>query len=648
MSQSKQKPQIPMAKLWAALLLAILAILAIGDYERWVLSGFTGHTLWDWLTIFLLPTVLVLLIWLTIVYPKSGKRQSQLKPSKQHKRIIWILVIAAVIVAFIILVVGGYAGWTWTGFSEDKLWDWLQFLILPAVLPIAPMWYNLRLHQGKKLSPEWRIFWLAQLAIFLAAFVIVIIGSFVWGWTWTGFRGKSVLNSITQLALPIGVMFATIWIYKLQDQLPNPAPKSSKPAPQARVPSSILLLFVETIILIGIGGFLAFFLSFSAQPGKATSASANGMMLGYNAQHTHLDPNEKFISPAALSRLQFAWKVSTGGEIWSAATVANGIVYISANGNPNGDSNGIKNIGNFYAFDATTGHFKWKLEIGSYDFGNAPTVANGVVYMGAPDDYLYALNANNGNILWRGLTGGRIGSSPTLVGDMIYIGSDDGNLYAFKTGGCGKAFCKPVWHHYIGKDIRSSPAVYNNVVYIGSSDHNLYAINASIGKKLWQFQTGNGISSSPAVYDNIVYVGSDDGKLYAINTDGTLAWESQKVGGIDSSPAVYNGVVYVGSDDGNLYAFNAAYGNLLGTATTGGSISSSPTIIASGVLFIGSDDGNLYAFDITGCGSASCQPLYRWSYSTAGSVVSSPVVANGYVYVGSNDGNLYAFDLSGA
>jgi eukaryotic-like serine/threonine-protein kinase len=93
---------------------------------------------------------------------------------------------------------------------------------------------------------------------------------------------------------------------------------------------------------------------------------------------------------------------------------------------------------------------------------------------------------------------------------------------------------------------------------------------------------------------------------------------------------------------GKLYAFDAVNGRLHWTATTGGGISSSPTI-ADGVLFIGSDDDSLYAYATADCGSASCQPI--WSFPIGGSVVSSPVVANGYVYVGSNDGNLYAFDI---
>jgi hypothetical protein len=44
--------------------------------------------------------------------------------------------------AFIVVVLGGYLGrWTWTGFTDNRLWDWMHLLLLPLLLPtvILPM-----------------------------------------------------------------------------------------------------------------------------------------------------------------------------------------------------------------------------------------------------------------------------------------------------------------------------------------------------------------------------------------------------------------------------------------------------------------------------------------------------------------------------
>jgi len=317
-------------------------------------------------------------------------------------------------------------------------------------------------------------------------------------------------------------------------------------------------------------------------------ATASGIMLGFNAQHTHVNPYERALTTANVAMLTQAWKTNTGGSIGSAPTVANGIVYISSSG------------GKMYAINAGTGEVLWNKPIGSYDFGCAPTVANGVVYMGGFDHKLYALDSETGATLWTALTGSRIGSSPTLANGVIYVGSDDGSLYAFDA-----ATGKQRWSVPIGSYIRSSPAVANGVVYVGSDDKNLYAIKADTGAILWKVLTGDKIRSSPAIANGVVYAGSDDGTLYAFEAaTGKLRWSFLSRDTIDSSPAIANGVLYIGSNDHKLYAFNAS-----------------------------------------GCGGVSCSPL--WTTSTGGPVSASPTVANGFVYIGSNDGNLYAFHLTG-
>src|ERR1700680_3487186 len=73
--------------------------------------------------------------------------------------------------------------------------------------------------------------------------------------------------------------------------------------------------------------------------------------------------------------------------------------------------------------------------------------------------------------------------------------------------------------------------------------------------------------------------------------------------------------------------------------TTDGSVVSSPAV-SNGVVYVGSQDSNVYALNAeTGA--------KLWSYNTAGiGVYSSPAVANGVVYVGTEDGNVYALDAT--
>ncbi|MDQ6643736.1 MAG: PQQ-binding-like beta-propeller repeat protein, partial [Chloroflexota bacterium] len=367
------------------------------------------------------------------------------------------------------------------------------------------------------------------------------------------------------------------------------------------------------------------------------AATGHGVMPGFDAQHTGVNPYEKVLSLTNVFQLVQAWKVSTGGRIGSIPTVANGRVYVSAAGR-------VSNEGNMYALDAGTGQVDWVKPYGTYYNGAGTTAANGTIYIGS-DKNLYAIDAVTGDSRWTVTTGGGIGTTPTLVNGVIYVGSDDGILSAFNASNGGK-----LWTFSTGSRILSSPAVAKGIVYIGSDDGNLYAIKAGSGEGIWTTPTQGKIRSSPAVVKGIVYVGSYDGKLYAINADtGKVLWTASIGKSIFSSPAVADGVVYVGSDDKKLYAFKASgCGSTscqpIWTASTGASIFSSPTI-ANGVLYIGSDDKKLYAFKASGCESTSCQPL--WTASTRDSIRSSPTVANGFVYVGSEDGAIYAFHVSG-
>jgi hypothetical protein len=50
--------------------------------------------------------------------------------------------------AFLGIVICGYLfGWKLTGLSKRALWDWLQLLIIPAVLAGGGLWFN---HQQRE------------------------------------------------------------------------------------------------------------------------------------------------------------------------------------------------------------------------------------------------------------------------------------------------------------------------------------------------------------------------------------------------------------------------------------------------------------------------------------------------------------------
>ena len=182
---------------------------------------------------------------------------------------------------------------------------------------------------------------------------------------------------------------------------------------------------------------------------------------------------------------------------------------------------------------------------------SAPSVADGVVYVGSDDHNLYVIDASNGELIWRYETGDSVRASAAVAGGVVYVGSDDHNLYAIDASS-GEL----IWRYETGDSVRASAAVADGVVYVGSTDHNVYAINASSGELNWRYETGNNVWGSATVADGVVYVGSADHNVYAIDaSNGVLLRRLDGGGGRAPSLAVAEGVVYVASSD--LYAIVA-------------------------------------------------------------------------------------------
>jgi len=154
--------------------------------------------------------------------------------------------------------------------------------------------------------------------------------------------------------------------------------------------------------------------------------------------------------------------------------------------------------------------------------------------------------------LWTYAIRGMVDSSSAVANGVVYVGSDDDYVYALNA-----ATGALVWEYPTGGAVFSSPAVANGVVYVDSEDHNVYALNAATGAYIWDYATGAGVGfSSPA--GGVVYVGSDDDNVYALSAPtGALVWSYTTGSYVESSPAIANGTVYVGSEDGKVYAFGS-------------------------------------------------------------------------------------------
>ncbi len=314
------------------------------------------------------------------------------------------------------------------------------------------------------------------------------------------------------------------------------------------------------------------------------------------------------------------WEFACEDEVRSSPTVEAGILYVGAYDN------------NLYALDAKTGRFIWKYATEG-GIASSPCVWQDMVFVGSEDRVFYALSARTGGLVWTCPTGERIRSSPRVEYNQVFFGSDDGHLYAVSARS-GRV----TWKFQSLGPIRSSPAISNDVVYIGSDDGHLYALDIQNGNMKWKYRTNRRVTSSPAVAEELVFVGSTDWNVYALDArSGWAVWRYRTSNAVISSPAIREGCLYIGSVDGHLYAIEAKTGRLIWKFAAEGQITSSPAV-AEGAVYFGSVDEHVYSVD------AKTGKL-RWSFKTGGPVPSSPFVANGIVYIGSTDKKVYALPM---
>ena len=310
---------------------------------------------------------------------------------------------------------------------------------------------------------------------------------------------------------------------------------------------------------------------------------------------------------------------------------------------------------------------KWKFKTGGAVL-SSPVVADGAVYVGSNDHFVYAVNAANGRKRWAFKTGSRVMSSAAVDSGLVYVGSYDGNLYSLDaaTGKQRWKFSFEGEHRFMGRHLHgalpaaesmpdpfdvflSSPTVVQGVVYVGSGDGSVYALDAARGALRWKFKTGNVVHASPAVADGVVYIGSWDSYFYALDAaTGRERWrfktgedaEISNQVGIQSSAVVADGLVYFGCRDANLYALDAATGVKVWAMSNQGSwVVSTPIVRGDTLYFATSDSGLFRAVNAKTGAELYSLSFHHWP------MFSSPAIAGSTLYIGSHAGTLIAIDL---
>lgn len=179
------------------------------------------------------------------------------------------------------------------------------------------------------------------------------------------------------------------------------------------------------------------------------------------------------------------------------------------------------NNGKVYAIDALTGKTKWPAPFQAKQAVWAAPVADpdsGLLYVGALDHNLYALDLTSGALKWQKALGAAIAASPALTNGVLYVGTFGSQVLALDAvdGSQKWAITTASW-------VWGTPVFSDGALYFADVSGNVYAVDAAAGRLIWSVKPGDAIRGAPVVTADSVVIGDRTGKIYRLSrADGAV------------------------------------------------------------------------------------------------------------------------------
>lgn len=208
--------------------------------------------------------------------------------------------------------------------------------------------------------------------------------------------------------------------------------------------------------------------------------------------------------------------------------------------------------GVFYALDAVTGALKWKYQTSAPILVSA-AYKNGVVYFASSDAHAYALNANNGTLVWKSAR--LLGAGFNAFWPVIYTEKSTGKDYVIFTSG------ENYQHLTLSLTGEETTSLFSTIPigdYIGPSSTSIPGDWAIGTKVLDAAKITNYYESRP-----------DRRTVFVLNTTNgqEFTFDSDRDGKVEYAPFTWSGVTHSGSKyppvingvDGVYYQSTAYY-----------------------------------------------------------------------------------------
>ena len=278
-------------------------------------------------------------------------------------------------------------------------------------------------------------------------------------------------------------------------------------------------------------------------------------------------------NPYLAEKIGIAWKKSIGaGSKKYSPLIAepvgeNGVVYTI-------DARALVR-----AFDTSNGKRIWQKRLRDKESSNATSLGtglaldNGRLFAATGDGNVFALNAGNGEELWKASLGSPVRSAPAVYGGRLFVLTADNRLIAL-----AEADGAVLWKHYAFLEAvsflgKASPALNAGTGIAVFPSGEILAFRPESGNILWSESLGasrlndagaeiNDIRARPVIDGQRVFVLTSGGLLSAFDLkSGAVLWEKE-IGGINQ-PWVAGKTMYVVTTYAELVALDTASGKIL-------------------------------------------------------------------------------------
>ncbi|MGP4123222.1 MAG: outer membrane protein assembly factor BamB [Sodalis sp. (in: enterobacteria)] len=311
-----------------------------------------------------------------------------------------------------------------------------------------------------------------------------------------------------------------------------------------------------------------------------------------------------------------ALDAESGKEIWSTDLSIHANFFLR--NRPAQLSGGLTSVGNrvyvgselakVYALDTQNGKLIWETTVAGEAL-STPVVSDGVVLVHTSNGILQALNEANGAVNWSinldmpPLTL-RGESAPTTALGAAIVGGDNGRVSAVMINQ-GQL----IWQQRISQpsseteiarlnDVETTPVVLNSVVYALAYNGNLAALDLHSGKILWSQEIG---SVTNLLVDNgRIYLVDQNDRVTALDTQsGAILWHQNNLLHRNlTSPVLYKGYVVMGDSEGYLHWCNTGDGRFVAQKKVDSAGLLAAPIVAGDKLIVQAKNGEVYAITL--------------------------------------------------